>query len=127
MQNEKYWQKFSLEVVMSKHGQYELDFHEALKRYEEGLLSISDLAGQITLKLEELARWARVTEEVDDAKEIEELAEQFGFLAGDTTATEDELNEALEQLYDWADGAVYDGQGQKIPALLKCRIKVHSS
>jgi ABC-type transporter Mla subunit MlaD len=112
---------------MSKQGQYELNFLEALKQYEQSSLSLNSLAGQITRKLEQLAQWARVTESEDDAKEIEELAEQFGFIAGDTTATEDELNQALEQLYDWADGPVYDAQGQQVSSLLKCRVRSHSS
>jgi hypothetical protein len=105
-------------------SKYELDFLEPLRRCERGEIAVSSLAAVISSQLEELSRWASLMGEDDEAKEIDGLWEQFNFIAGDSTATADELDEALAELYNWADSpAAFDGDGNPISGVILCRVK----
>ena len=108
---------------MATHGKYELDFVSEFQACGEGKLSIPQFAGVVARKLEELSAWARVIDDPQDALEFERLLEGFEFLAGDVSATADELDEWLSELYDVADANVFDDQGNLISNTLFCRIK----
>ena len=112
---------------MATTSRYELDFLEAFRQCESGTITINVLARTIAHRLSELAQWARVTKEEWDATSVEPLVEAFDFLAEDSTATVDELDDILERLYDWADGPVYDENGDVVPATILCRIRSASA
>ena len=105
-------------------SKYELDLRPALFKFEERRLSIPQFAAIIASKLDELARWARFSGEEQDAQTIQDLWERFDFISGDTSATDEEVDDALESLYDWADSpASFDAQGQPVRGEILCRVR----
>lgn len=109
---------------MATTSRYELDFVQFFRQCEEGKITVSQLAAVIARRLNDLAGWARITGQEQDATDVEALWENFDFIAGDSTATMDELDDALERLYDWADNpGEFDSEGVPLHGMILCRVR----
>lgn len=104
-------------------SKYEIDLRPALFQYKVEQPSTSQFADLVAQRLNELSRWAKVMDEDGHAQEVEALWQRFDFIAGDTSATVEELDDALEELYDWADApAAFDANGQPVRGEILCRV-----
>jgi hypothetical protein len=105
-------------------SKYELDLRPALLQYQLEGLSIPQFAALVAQRLDELVRWAKVMGENCDAEAIEGLWQRFDFISGDSTATVEELDEELEELYDWADSpSSFDNEGHPLRGEILCRVR----
>ncbi len=50
-------------------------------------------------RLDEMARWAKVSGEESDTQAIKALWQRFDFIRDDSSATVDELDDVLEELH----------------------------
>lgn len=97
-------------------------------QYQVEQLSISQLAGLVAHRLDELSRWAKVMGEEDHAQAVEGLWHRFDFIASDSSATVEEFDDALEELYDWADTpAGINADGQLVRGGILCRVQNDST
>lgn len=104
-------------------SKYELDLRPALLQYKVEQLSVSQFAALVAHRLDELSRWAKVMGEDDHAQAVENLWQRFDFISGDASATVEELDDALEELYDWADSSTsFDEKGTPIRGEILCRV-----
>lgn len=101
-------------MTTSKH---ELDLRPALLQYKVEQLSISQFAALVAQQLNELSRWAKIVGEEHHAQALDSLWQRFNFISGDSRATVEELDNALEELYSWADSpARFDSEASRCAA-----------
>jgi hypothetical protein len=105
-------------------SKYELDLRPALIQYERKEITLSQFAALVAIPLDELSRWATICGEEDHARSLQALWQRFDFISSDSTSTIDELDDALEELYDWADApSSFDSTGQPQRGQILCRVR----
>lgn len=75
-----------------------LEFKELWKEHKDGSKSIQDVAKSVAEAL-------KVHPEYEADAELQDVTNQFEEFASDTSATADDFDGILEDLYDWADAA----------------------
>lgn len=75
-----------------------LEFKTLWKSYDDGGISIQNVANQVSAALEAHVNYS-------NDPELQGIAEEFKEFSSDTSADADDFDDILDRLYDWADGA----------------------
>ena len=80
--------------------QHKLNLMDIWDNYHLGIMTIQELAKEVSVRLNKL-QLIRVPEEIIDQKE--EIADYFLGISEDETVTVEEFDAVMGELYDWGD------------------------